>query len=312
VSVLAQEFAEAREAQRSGDDAPRQNFRNNREGQVWVLTGQRAEEERLAEHCEAWNDHRVPVGVDRVVYAVDVQRDHVWAGIIGWGYAYAAYLIAVDRIETGPLERIENWDPVLAWLREPVTDGVEEGRLWHPQMRMIDSGDGMLTDVIYQACLEADVPVWPSKGDSNVPRNRYWRVRDLDRRPSRRGKKSAGGLKLYEYQPDVYKDRVARFMTATKPGAGYLHLPRLGDGFPPTHLRQLCAEEPVQVRRGGGVINQWQLRRGRRDNHVFDLMVMATMMADVIGVRRIPNPAGQSDDAAVASQPATYRPRWAR
>ena len=282
---LAAEWSGAQEAKRSGDIRPLMNVINNQFGDIWEDIQTKTDETQFAQHIGDYPEMVVPEDVFLLTAGFDIQQDHIFAQIMGWGYLYESWLIYAARLETGDTRRSENWGPVTELLGRPWPLRVDDQKMMLPRWTLIDSQFN--TDAVYTFCRSAGRPtIAPARGEDNVQAKDFYRVKKVDRQVQ--GRKAYKGLLRYEHSPLAYKDRVAYMMTNPSPGGGYIHLhQKVSDAF----IKQVCAEEKKTTHDNKGrPVSRWVLKPGRYDNHFFDTTVLNLLAADLAGVGRIPNP----------------------
>ncbi len=285
---LVREFAVARLAQKAGNLSPLQNWINNRMGKSWEEVETRTSETQLAGRVDRYDEGVVPELVDRLTIAFDVQMDHVYCQVWGWGHLYEAWLIYAGRVETGDTGKIDNWGAVAEMLGRtwPLRENPKESLRW--SWGAIDCR--YHPEVVYPFCRGCGFPnLLPMTGEDAVPPKDMHRFKRVSRGQAHSTKpKRYSGLRRCEFNPSSYKDRLAYMTTNDRPGSGYIHLyARVPDSF----IRQWCSEEKTLPRTKRGRTAQiWALKRGHYHNHHWDCGVMSLVLADIAGVARIPNP----------------------
>ena len=187
------------------------------------------------------------------VLTVDVQKDHVWwlvseiasisgdVGIIDFGRA---------EIKVG-----DKWDKL-----------AEVSERYAPAQAFIDAGYAGRRLEVWDVCASSPTEsVIPCIGRANIrkPVESSWIDPYEGARFSRRAYKG-GKIRELQWNPDEFKPKAQDSLV----GVGSLRAHLFKD--PPRELiKQLIAEEFV-----GG---KWQLRRGHRENHLWDCLVMAFM-----------------------------------
>lgn len=283
---LAAKWADAQYHYRTGDVGPLQDFVNSELAEPWRDAENATDEETLAKHAGAYPGGTVPDGVILLTAAADVQQDHFWVVVMGWGYMSQCWMIYADRIESGDTSKLCNWELLgdffaMTWPRIDAN-----GEVTDMPVRLCVVDSAYQTDVAYDFCRQRGGVVIPIRGDDSV--RGMWTTTKLDRN-RHTGKLSGARLVLYRFNPTAYKDRMARLMGATEPGPGYLRLPADTTG---EILRQMTSEEKrlTSTSRRGKKVARWVLRPGRRQNHIWDASIYATVTADLVGARSIRDP----------------------
>lgn len=274
VDRLAGMWAEAIDAKKSGDIGPLQNFINSQLGEVWEEAEKETDEKKLSIHKGTYSFGTIPDGVQLLTCGADIQLDHVWAAVLGWGYLSECWLIDVVRLETGDTGNIENLQLLRSYLRSEFLTA--DGRKFFIRKSAIDSG--YRPDPILDLCRQAtELDVIPVRGDDSV-RTRVFRAVKNPGTPVIR----------YDLNVNVIKDRLYRLMyESDQPGPGYYHLPQDCDE---DTLEQLASEEQRIERHGRRQRIIWAKKSAGRANHIWDCNVYAAFAAELAGARMLADP----------------------
>jgi len=288
IGRLAAKWVAAQSAKRSGDVGPLQDFINAELAQPWSETVSPLAEDALDSHVSSYAMGEVPAGVQMITIGFDVQIDHVWSIVVGWGWLGECWIIDARRIETGSTEHVENFGPLADLLRMtwPLAD--DPTMIMRCRKAAIDCA--YRPDAVKGWCRSlGDADAIPVRGESSV-KNLIRVVRESGpERGDKLAKIAAATQKRYDVNVDAYKDLLYRLIAQETPGPGYLHLP--SDG--PTWLAsQLTAEQCETVRdsRGKFIGRKWTPKHANIDNHMTDCWNYARVAAELGGVRLIRNP----------------------
>lgn len=206
----------------------------------------------------------VPQWAEMLTAGVDVQRNSVYWTVRAWGphmtsqnVAHGQSLTLEDmaRYVNGEFER-------------------EDGMRMQVAMCGIDSGDQ--TDMVYDFYVEnAD---WTIAVRGEPRSTGAYRVTKIEKAGSR-----ANGRSLLRVNGSLYKDMIASRLRREN-GEGSFMVHRNCDR---EYARQLTAEQKVNIRRGGQMVQEWAPRASHADNHYLDCEVYACCVADLLGVRTI-------------------------
>jgi len=314
IDEMAASFAAARRRQKAGDAEPMKAFINSELGEIWTEAEPSVEDEQLAGHIEAWAADEtaaadaaamgrpvaeaavgLPEGVDVITAGVDVQDDHFWLAVWGWGAGLEGWLLAAERIETdvagrGPGAAMD-FEPIAAalqrrWRPAAAGGGERAGRGVGISLTLMDTQ--WRTEQAYEFCAGFTAgECWPAQGADDV-RDRLMTPSDLrySRSPRRRRILQAAKLKLWRVSTLRAKSHLARLMNTPRAGGGYLHLPA---NTTDETIRQLASEElsgpPRRNRRTGRIERRpiWMLKKDHDANHLLDGSYLALAAARHIG-----------------------------
>ena len=207
----------------------------------------------------------VPKDVQILTMGVDVQLDHFWVGVRGWGASMTSYLIDYSRVET--------WGDVEEWLNRMYPD--ENGEPHNVNLCCIDSG--FHTDEVYAFCTQHLGLAIPTKGSSRQMTTRY----SINRIDKAMG--AMGSLNLYFFDTNQFKDFIAGRLSigAGRPGSWNLY-----DECDRRYADMICAEQKVQHQdKKGHITFSWEPISSHAQNHMLDVETNNALAAEILGVR---------------------------
>jgi len=276
--ILVTEYVHAMKQLDGGNIQPYKDFRNSREALPWKEKQMQTDIERLKSHIGSYEKGIVPVGVEMLVAGLDVQLDHVWFMVFGFGYLGEWWTIFEQRIETGPTDRVENLEKLLPYLMMGFP--LEENRTIEMHIALSAIDTKYHSDSVKAFCVRCigAAPIIPVAGDDS-----------LKKQMTRVSKESGGIVNVYHLNTCVYKDRVFRsYFESTESGPGYGHFHKDTEYIV---LQHFCAEEKVIERKGERISwIGWKPKKGGLPNHYWDDAYYALSAADIAGLWTIPNP----------------------
>lgn len=278
VSNLVVEFVRAQKAKAMGNIQPLKDFWNSQLARPWEEDRASTDIEILKKHIGRYEPMKVPAGCQMLTAGLDVQLDHVWLRVIGWGYLGEFWSIYEARIETGPTERVENLVKLIPYLVMRFELAEDPGKVMRIALSAIDrqyNADAVDAFCVRCAGVAAIVPV---AGDDKLQKQ-TWAV----------GHTAGGRLKLYRLNVTAYKDALFRgYFEATVPGAGYGHLHSATEYIV---LEHLTSEKKIIERKGERITwIGWVPKTPGRANHYWDTDIYARAAADIAGMWNLPNP----------------------
>lgn len=204
---------------------------------------------------------------------VDVQRDRVEISFWGWGSNRESWVIRHDVVD-GDTSLAPTWDRVARVLFQPVE--LADGRKLKIAAACVDSGDGVLTQMVYRFTVQFEdrhVVSIKGRGGDLVP---------MFSAPSRRNSSRA---LLYTLGVDRIKDVLSDRLLIKTRGPGYIHIPEALSG---EFWLQLTAEQKETYVERGRTLSVWKKMRDR--NEALDCAVYAFAAFELfcIGRRRAP------------------------
>lgn len=267
-------------------------------GETWVDRGEAPEWRRLYDRREVWEPGTVPRGGLFLTVGIDVQRDRIEVSVWAWGRGKESWLIE-HRVLPGDPFQAAVWRDLSAMLSE--TWRHESGAELSVTMAAIDAGDGVTMEAVKSWVRTAGPRVMAIKGSSLALAPILGQPSAAD--VSYRGKKIAGGVKLWPVGSSAAKGEFYGFLRLDRPTAesgdpfpaGYVHLPmHAGEET----CKQLVAEH--RVTRGGKGRRRataWEKLRDR--NEALDCRVYARAAAARHGLDRMPDHAWAEIEAAL-------------
>jgi phage terminase large subunit GpA-like protein len=208
----------------------------------------------------------VPAEAHFLTAAIDVQLDHFWYQVMGWGVAASSWVIDFGRVETwGELEEI-------IVNRQYRTLGGE-----YRVVRLCAVDAGYRTDEVYEFTTRFADIMRPVKGASKTLGGRFYSVSSLD-------KEGWGGLKLYFVDTDYWKDYVFGRLRKAPGVPGAMVIPKDCHPYWADHM---TSEQKVieRDRKTGREIETWVKISQHAQNHLLDCTVYNALAAELCGVR---------------------------
>ena len=278
IDDLAGDWANAIMAKKVGNVKPLQDYINSQLAEPWKETEKMTSKKILRSHIGTYRKSEVPAGVQVLSCGVDIQMDHVWVSVDGWGYLSEVWSIFEGRLETGDTKELENLEVLRRFLKTTFIS-VNDPELIFPIYRTaIDTGyrPEVIKDFCNQ-CKELD-NILLVRGDDSVRT-----------RPFRAVKIAGGTMIRYDLNVTDYKSRVYRLLfESSVPGPGYWHLHADTDDETLSHL---TAEEQRAVRnpRRRKYELVWALKKEHRANHIWDCKVYSSFAAELVGAHSLPD-----------------------
>ena len=245
-----------------------QNFFNSWMAEAWEDKITETNAKKLRQLALNYSAGSVPKGVRFLVGSVDVQLDHFWALIRGWGYDEESWLIL-----TAKLYSWAEVEKMFFKTRYPVVDSDETMPVF---MTGIDSR--YRTPQVFKFCrthLKHSRPVMGAGTGFGRYQRKY-----LDKDAA--GKINPAGLQRILVDTVFYKDKIADFANVKEGEVGSWHL-----HFDPSknYIGQATSEHKVVIpNRRGEDTYAWRKKEGSPQNHFWDCEVYGACMADLIGI----------------------------
>lgn len=245
-----------------------------------------------------------------LIGAIDVQAEGVWYTVRGWGEMERSWLIEYGYVpcpstqpnlmidpETDEVVDItngeviqgrraeefrDNWAQVEALIakRWPIQGDEKSGSM---DVRWWAIDAGFRSWEVYRLVRRMPDRIMAVKGRATMPSP--WKVYTAeevegDRVHEARGRGVAGEILMVH--TDYWKEYVHGHLELRPPMFGAWHWPiDLTQEYP----HHITAEELVTKPSARGIDRKWQLRPGRKDNHLLDTEVYGCALADHLGVR---------------------------
>lgn len=262
-SDLAAEFLTAK-----GDRSKLMDFVNSFLAEEWKPTVRETSEDSIKHLIQPYPENYCPEGVEILLGGVDVQADHFWVDIWGWGLNERNWLITQRRLES--------WKEVAKVLFETEYKAHGERKLTL-SAAAIDSGHR--TSEVYKFCTKYRGLAYPVKGQEDMKGMKY-KYSNIDKLPD--GKPLPGGIMLWSVNKYFYNDKLERFLSADEGDDGRTHF---YSTVTKKYLRQLCSEELVEdVDSRGRLKLVWRTKKGYDANHFRDTRNYGLALADILKI----------------------------
>lgn len=244
------------------------NFVNSWLAEVWEEKVEETTIDKLKVHCRDYAEGTVPDDVLVLTAGVDVQKDHFYYVIRGWGYYEESWLIKAGRVEY--------WEDIVEVLFKSEYCKQSSGELMQVYLACIDSG--YRTDEVYQFCRHWHDKTKAVKGLEDIAGGRFYRANKIDIN-SRTGSIIHNGLVLWNINVTQYKDKISRLVSTKDPAKWHLF-----DNTSDEYFQQFSAEHKVLIRNRntGSAKEVWQKKKAAAANHYLDAEVYAVAAADII------------------------------
>lgn len=275
IDDLAGDWAVAIAAKKAGNIKPLQDFINSQLAQPWKETEKVTSDSRLRLHIGTYKQGTVPIGVQMLSCGVDVQLDHLWVSVDGWGYLSEAWSIFEGRLETGDTSELENYELLRRFLKTTWISADNPDLKFFIYKTAIDTG--YRPEVIKDFCSKCmELDIVQVRGDDTVRT-----------RPFRAAKIAGGTMIRYDLNVNEYKNRLYRLLfESAVPGPGYWHL---SADITEETLSHLISEEqrPVRTRRKRRYELIWVLKKEHLPNHLWDCKIYSTFAAELSGAHSL-------------------------
>lgn len=263
------------------------NFVNSWLAEVWEENLGKTHPEQIKSLALPHERGIVPSGVRALTGGVDVQKDHFFLIIRGWGVGQESWKILSERVEL--------WDDVVRIMFQTHYPSEMPNKPPFP-VRLTCIDTGYRTDEVYSICRYWRDMARPIKGQKHLSGVPY-KNSAIDKYPD--GKPIPGGIQLSHIDTTYFKDKLARFIQNTAQGGSYgwhLHINPSDD-----YCRQISGEHKVILRdrRTGRATEEWRPITSHAPTHYLDCEVYAAAAAEMLRVF------AWREDAA----PAVHRPQ---
>ncbi len=261
------------------------NFINSWLAEVWEEEIEETTIDKVRVLARDYDEGIVPDEVIVLTAGVDVQKDHFYYVIRGWGYYEESWLIRA--------ERVEYWEDIVDQLFKTEYKKNNGKEILSVLMTCIDSG--FRTDEVYEFCRYWADLTKAVKGQEEISGGRFYSPTKIDIN-TRTGGVIPGGLVLWSLNVTQYKDKINRLITSINPCKWNLFRNPAEQ-----YLTQFTAEHKVLIRnRTTGTAKEvWQKKKGSSANHYFDAEVYAVAAADIIRALNI-----RKDESSAIYQPS--------
>lgn len=263
-------------ANQSGKSENRQTVINTKFGELFAPNGGEVMKwEKVAELRQPYRVGEVPDWVQLVTCGTDVQKNSLYYVVRGWGHRGRSALLDFGQLFGHAYDTDDGligpvWDELAALLRETY-DGLPI------KYAFIDSGDGNVTQRVYQFCRDHRYNALAAKGNKNSSTHLKKNSVDI----TDKGKKlKYGNVDLWSLNSSHYKAFVHE-KVAMGPSA------KLGWWLPEDVTEDYCKQivaEALMPKKFGPP--EW--KQLKKDNHFLDCEAYAAAAADMAGVQRLP------------------------
>lgn len=262
------------------------NFVNSWLAEVWEEKVEETTVDKVRSLSCDYDEGVVPEDVIVLTAGVDVQKDHFYYVVRGWGYYEESWLIRAGRVDY--------WEDIVDVLFKTEYRRISSMETLPVYLSCIDSG--YRTDEVYAFCRKWRDKTKAVKGQEDISGGRFYRASKIDIN-SRTGSVIPGGLVLWNININQYKDKINRLVTSRDPKKWHIFRNPSDE-----YLSQFTAEHKVLVRnRNTGKAKElWQKKKEAIANHYLDAEVYAVAAADIIRALNI-----RKDDSVKVHQQIT-------
>ncbi len=267
------------------------NFVNSWLAEVWEEKIEETTVDKIKSLVRDYDEGIVPDEALVLTAGVDVQKDHFYYAIRGWGYYEESWLIRA--------ERCEYWEDVIDALFKTEYKKLNSEETLNVYMSCVDSG--FRTDEVYRFCRHWADKTKAIKGVEEITGGRFYRANKIDIN-SRTGAVIPGGLVLWHLNTTQYKDKINRLVTSRDPCKWHIFKNPSEE-----YLTQFTSEHKVLIRNRttGKAKELWQKKKEASANHYLDAEVYALAAADIIRALNI-----RKDNASSTYKPPAEKAPW--
>jgi len=261
-SDLAAEFLEAKR-----DVGKLMNFVNSKLAEEFEEKAEETTKDAALLLIGDYPPNMVPEGALVLIGSVDVQKDHFWLRIRGWGLEEESWGILEKRLET--------WKDVETVLFKTDFKKMTGAGLMQVTAAGIDTG--YRTNEVYAFCSKWRGRAFPVKGQETLAGGRQYSPTKIERLTS--GESIPGGVILWHVNKYYYNDKLSRFLHSRPGDIGQFHLHGETDDV---YLSQLVAEKKVPIKSKTGF--KKFIWKATGANHFRDCEVYGMAVADILRV----------------------------
>ena len=268
------------------------NFVNSWLAEVWEEKIEETTIDKLRTLTRDYDEGSVPDDCIVLTAGVDVQKDHFYYTIRGWGYYEESWLIRAGRCEY--------WDDIVDVIFKTEYKRLLSEETLSVYMSCIDSG--FKTDEVYRFCRHWADKTKAIKGQEEISGGRFYRATKIDIN-SRTGSVIPSGLVLWNINTNQYKDKLNRLITSRDPVKWHIFRNPTDE-----YLNQMASEHKILIRNKttGRAKELWQKKKEALANHFLDAEVYALAAADIIRALNI----RKDDSKRVYKKEATDKESW--
>ena len=244
------------------------NFVNSWLAEVWEEKIEETTVDKVRSLARDYDEGVVPDDVLVLTAGVDVQKDHFYYVIRGWGYYEESWLIRAGRVEY--------WEDIVEVLFK--TEYKRLGSLEPLAVYLACIDSGFKTDEVYRFCRYWADKTKAIKGEEDISGGRFYRANKIDIN-SRTGAVIPGGLVLWHLNVTQYKDKINRLVTSNNPSKWHIFRNPSNE-----YLLQFTSEHKILIRNRttGKAKEVWQKKKEASANHYLDAEVYGLAAADII------------------------------
>lgn len=262
-SELAAEWLDAQ-----GRDNKLMNFINSKLAEEYEEKEKETKEDQIRHLIGDYPQDFAPDGVEILLGEVDVQLDHFYCAVWGWGYEEESWLVTKRRVES--------WQEVEKIMFKTEYETSRGGKL---PVRAVAIDTGYKASEVYKFCAKWRERTFPVKGQDDL-KHLFYRPSKLDKMPD--GSPLPGGLVLWHVNKFYYNDKLDRFLNSKGRDSGQMHFYH---GIDDDYLKQITSEHKVRERgRNGKYRVVWKMRPGVNQNHYRDTRIYGMCLADILKV----------------------------
>jgi phage terminase large subunit GpA-like protein len=274
--ALVDEYNEALEAQKLGNDAPMKAFLNTRLAKTFEEKTDKLESDDLRERAEDYPLRQVPAMACALTAGVDVQDNRFEVTVYAWAPREESWVVDYTQLHCDPASD-SAWQKLDDYLKS--TFVAADGRRLPVAAAAIDTG-GHFTHQVYAFCRNrkrtfavkgAERPGLPVKGKSSTVDVNY------------RGKIIPNGVRLWFVGTDSAKDLLHNRMRMKHEGPGFLHV---SDELPDEFFEGMTSEERKRIKTARGMRSTWVKKSSNARNEPLDCTVYALFAAHVLDLPR--------------------------
>lgn len=272
------------------------NFVNSWLAEPWRETLEESKEDEVKKLSLNYSRGEVPDDVVVLTAGVDVQLDHFWFVIRGWGYGNRSWLIDCGRLET--------WDEVISKLFKTLYRKESTGEEMQILLSCIDSG--YRTNEVYDVTYRHRNLSRPTKGMS-TPSGQPFTMSKIDRH-GKSGKVLPRGLALYSIDTKFFKDSITGLMNLDDIEKTKFHIFK---DPPENYIKQMTSEHKVKEKnKKGKTIFVWKTKSTHAANHMWDCEVYAAAAARMLRVHTLRKPGETATEQKQHGEESKRADRW--
>jgi phage terminase large subunit GpA-like protein len=276
-AAIVRSFLEAQVAKAKGDLSKLKKWTNLDLGETFEEAGESTEPHVLSERAEAYELGTVPFGGLVLVGSVDVQGNRLEVLVEAYGREDQTWTVDYKILHGDPAEAVV-WTELDEYLRQPFRH--QSGAELYLLGVAIDSG-GHHTQRVYSFTRSRrHRRIIAVKGQSVAGKPPIGKPSEVE--VNFQGVKLKKGAQVWPVGSDTIKSLLHGRLRIEHPGPGYMHH---SSDLPEEFYEQLTSEQLITRFRRGVPLQEWHLKKGRR-NEVLDLKVYNYAAACMLGIPR--------------------------